>query len=198
MLAKAFSTAAGLLAALLGAVPAFGFSPLAVVYYNTTETVINAFTQGEQSAPSVAAQGAAGFVAVWEEKGDLPGGVKMRFLDTAGATRGDEVWIDKSGYSAVRPRVSSAADGSFAVAWATNQDAWVQRFDTLGQPRGAKLLINSGQPLDPSLPLDVAMAPDGSFVVIYGQPFFSGDVILARRFDAAGHAAGNAVDLDAG
>jgi hypothetical protein len=197
MRAKSFSTAAGLLTALLGVVPAFGF-PLQVVPFPSTDTVINAFTQGEQSSPSVAARGADGFVAVWEDKGDLPGGVKMRFLDAAGKPQGGEVSIDKSGTSFVRPRVSSAADGSFAVAWATNQDAWVQRFDTLGQPRGAKLLINSGQPLDSSLPLDVAMAPDGSFVVIYGQPFFSGDIILARRFDAAGHAAGNAVDLDAG
>jgi hypothetical protein len=197
MLARTFSTAAGLLVTLLSAVPAFSF-PLQVVPFTTTETVINAFTQGEQSGPSVAARGAAGFVAVWEDKGDLPGGVKMRLLDVAGLPQGDEVSIDKSGTGFVRPRVSSAADGSFAVAWATNQEAWVQRFDNLGQPRGDKLLINSGQPLDSNLPLDVAMAPDGSFVVIYGQPFLSGDVILARRFDAAGHAVGSAVDLDAG
>jgi hypothetical protein len=197
MRAKSFSTVAGLLTALLGVAPAFSF-PLQVVPFTTTETVINAFTQGEQSAPAVAARGAGGFVAVWEDKGDLPGGVKMRFLDAAGKPQGGEVSIDKSGYGSVRPRVSSAADGSFAVAWATDQDAWVQRFDNLGKPRGDKLLINSGQPLDSSLPLDVAMAPDGSFVVVYGQPFLGGDVILARRFDAAGLGLGNAVDLDAG
>jgi hypothetical protein len=197
MLARTCSTVVGLLVALLGAEPAFGL-PLQVVPFSTTEIVINAFTQGEQSSPSVAARGAAGFVAVWEDRGDLPGGVKMRLLDVAGKPQGGEVSIDKSGTSFVRPRVSSAADGSFAVAWATNQDAWVQRFDNLGQPRGDKLLINSGQPLDSSLPLDVAMAPDGSFVVIYGQTFLGGDVILARRFDAAGLGLGNAVDLDAG
>jgi hypothetical protein len=197
MRARSFSTPAGLLAALLSAAPAFSF-PLQVVPFTTTETVINAFTQGEQSGPSVAARGAAGFIAVWTDKGDLPGGVKMRLLDAAGKPKGGEVSIDKSGYGSVRPRVSSAADGSFAVAWATDQAAWVQRFDPLGQPRGAKLQINSGQPLDPSLPLDVATAPDGSFVVVYGQPFLSGDVILARRFDAAGLGLGNAVDLDAG
>jgi hypothetical protein len=197
MPAKSFAPAAGLLAALLGALPAFGF-PLQVVPFPSTDTVINAFTQGEQSAPSVAARGTGGFVAVWEDKGDLPGGVKMRLLDAAGSPQGGEVSIDKSGYGSVRPRVSSAADGSFAVAWATNQAAWVQRFDSLGQPRGDKLLINSGQPLDSSLPLDVAMAPDGSFGVIYGQSTFGGDVILARRFDAAGSALGGPVELDSG
>jgi hypothetical protein len=198
MLAKNFSAAAGLLSCLLGAVPAFSFPIQVVPHPTTVETVLNAFTPGDQLSSSVAARGVAGFVTVWEDRGDLPGGVKMRFLTPAGAPQGDEVWVDKAGPLTTRPRVASAGNGGFVVAWATPQDAWVQRFDFLGQPLGDKLLINSGQPLDSGLPLDVAMAPDGSFAVIYGQSTFGGDVILARRFDAAGLALGNTVELDSG
>lgn len=97
--------------------------------------------------------------------------------------------------------VAAAPDGRFVVVWQSatspgsdNSDLSIQaqRFDALGALDGAQFQVNTYTPSTQSLP-DVAMGPDGGFVVVWqsfgapagGDPALFG--IRARGFDASGN-----------
>jgi hypothetical protein len=154
------------------------------------ELVANAFTQGAQSKPALAVRADDAFVAAWRDGGDLPGGIKARLFDAAGAPKGPEIWVDQSGVPSDGPRIGCAVDGGFAVAWSDGQDVWVRRFDRGGGPLGARLRVND--PGRTSFLPDLAMSPGGAFVVLWRQ-LGPGDhnAVFAARFDDQGGRTGN-------
>jgi len=103
----------------------------------------------------------------------------------------------QAGTSSIRPRVAASVNGGFVAAWANNQDAWFQRFDFLGKPAGRQGPGQLRHPRSARL-LDVAMASDGSFVVVFNQVFLGGDTILAQRYSASGVPLGAVTGLDFG
>ncbi len=94
--------------------------------------------------------------------------------------------------------VAADANGNFVVVWSSRYQydellgVFGQRFDRLGNPQGGEFTVNTftrgyqGEP-------QVAVHPAGNFVVTwtsgYGQDG-DGYGIFARRYDAAGNAAG--------
>jgi hypothetical protein len=158
-----------------------------------SEFVANAFTKGAQSQPALAIRADDGFVAAWRDGGDLPGGIKARLFDATGSPASPEIWVDQSGVPDDGPRIGCAVDGSFAVTWSAGQDVWVRRFDRDGGPLGVKLRVNL-IPAPSSLNYfpDLAMAPGGTFVVVWRQIILGvGDALWAARFDNQGGRNGN-------
>src|SRR3954451_5460240 len=167
----------------------------------TPDFVVNTFTQGVQANPAVAAD-AGGFVVAWVDSGELPDRIKARRFDATAAPQGPEILvemrqIEPPGSPLVSPRVASAPDGSFVVVWTDNNDVFLRRFDSQGQPLAASEQVDV--PVSPStgpkrLP-DVAMAPAGSFVVIWTQNGTPLQYVFAQRYGAAGQRVGNPIQV---
>ncbi|HYU30898.1 MAG TPA: hypothetical protein VEW48_01935 [Thermoanaerobaculia bacterium] len=100
--------------------------------------------------------------------------------------------------------IAADSAGRFVAAWTefpTSQHStrvWAQRFSPAGQPLGPPVLAAEKQGVYAVLG-DVAVRPDGSFLVEWGEtPAVSGDWwlaagdVLARAFDAAGSPLGPA------
>src|SRR5690606_12055843 len=93
------------------------------------------------------------------------------------------------------PSVAVAADGSFVVVWqslagAASSEIVAQRFDTAGAPAGGEIPVNQTTAGAQTAPA-VAVAPGGSFVVVWESSDGSGTGVCARRFDATGAAQGD-------
>jgi hypothetical protein len=125
-------------------------------------------------------------------------------VDLAGGV-GDETLINTMTTDVQeRPDVAVAADGSYAVTWASqNQDGdgwgiYAQSFDAAGNALSGEILVNTsttGDQKNPSVAIDDA----GNFVVAWetnhlGSGYFN---IYAQRFDAAGNKLGSEFRVDA-
>jgi hypothetical protein len=88
------------------------------------------------------------------------------------------------------PRVASAADGSFVVAWEDNGDYKMaaRQFDASSQPRGPEIVVaNVAYEYNP----DVASDASGNFIVVWGDYY-----AFARRYDSTGAALGPAFQVN--
>lgn len=159
------------------------------------ELEINLQTIADQNDAVVAAAADGGFLVAWET--DLGGPVQVDLMaqrfDSSGVHIGSEIQLNTT-ITADQEDLDLASDaaGNFIVVWESDgqdgsADAIVgRRLDSAGQPIGAEFLVNtftSGDQDDP----DVAMAADGSFVVVWEddtQNSFD-DGIYARFYDAA-------------
>jgi len=167
------------------------FSPLGQPL--TSEVQVNTYTTFGQSAPNVARIG-TGFIVVWRGVTN----VLAQRLDFNGARVGTEFAIDT--YSLTDkflPVASAAADGSFVVSWASNnqggdiREIFARRFDASANPLTPEIAVNTyttGAQTNGS----VASAPDGHFVVTWSSDGQDGSDygVFGRRFDAAGSALG--------
>lgn len=102
------------------------------------------------------------------------------------------------------PRLERASDGGFVVAWQSygsasgdhdEQSVQARRFAADGEPLGAQFQVN-GYTTGHQYDVDVAVAPDGRFVVVWQSDGSSGGdtslrSIQARRFAADGTPAGS-------
>lgn len=157
---------------------------------------------GRQSFREVAALDNGGFVVSWQTDDPAQDGdgnaVKARVFDAAGMPTTSEFLVNSTTVSdQFGPHVASLADGSFVVAWAsedptvggTDLDVRAQIFDATGAAQGPELLLNSGV-LDAQGPPSIAGLPDGGFVATWGTSGQSGGSyywgVNARIFDASG------------
>ncbi len=155
-----------------------------------SEFQVNTSTSSVQSFPAVTST-PSGFIVVWS--GVV--GVFAQRYDAAGLPVGTEFSVcaytitDKFSAS-----VSAAADGSFVVAWASNntpgddlRGVYVRRFDAAANPLGGDFLVNN-YTTGIQTQSKVSVAPDGRFVVAWSSKNQDGDNdgAFARVFDAAG------------
>jgi hypothetical protein len=152
---------------------------------------------------SVAVDSRGDFVAVWQSQGQEPPdqaifewGIFGRLVNSAGIPIGPEFHVNsvEQGHQ-VSPVVSmSAATGAFVVVWETNPTGnGAQVGAQLFSPTGARVggefrigsvIVGAWQPH-----AVVAMAPDGSFVVVWQEPVENDAatyIILGQRFSADG------------
>jgi len=132
------------------------------------------------------------FVVVWDCL-DREGVYGQRY-DASGAAAGTEFRINTatSGNQG-RPSVAMASDGRFVVVWqSAGQDGdglgvYGQRYDASGASAGTEFRINVFTSADQRFP-DVAMAPDGRFVVAWDSSGQDGDStgVFALRYTADG------------
>jgi hypothetical protein len=182
----------------LATVPALAAAPVFLPTV-TPDFVVNTHSEGAQSSPAVAAGASGGFVVVWLEEDELPGGAKARRFDSTGAPLGPEIYVgfrqfEPPGRPLRTPRIASAADGSFVVAWTGDSDIWLRRFDSQGQPLADSEQVSASSFTDKQSP-DVAMAPGGSFVVVWMEDSGPSQSVFAQRFDAAEGRVGDRIQI---
>ncbi|MET1111879.1 MAG: cadherin domain-containing protein [Allosphingosinicella sp.] len=164
------------------------------------ELSVNTAGTSFQNFSRVATFADGGFVVVWETLDTAAdgsnGAIKAQRFDSAGNKAGGEFLVNSSFASGqTLPAVTSFADGSFAVAWTTNdalQDGngraiKARLFSASGAPMGAEFLVNTtvaGNQLAPNM----ATLSNGNFLISWDDGF-TGDV-QARLFAANGTALG--------
>ncbi len=163
--------------------------------------VNSAYTTEDQTDPSVAMRNDGSFLVTWTSKdqdGDKEGIFGQIFDATGNAVGGviqvNNVTPKEQLYSAV----ATNGSGEFIVTWSSKTlsdnkfTIQARRFDSSGTASGKEFTVDQYTGTD-QLHSDVALADDGSFVVVWqsvGQDAGTAG-IYARRYDAAGQAIGN-------
>jgi phosphoheptose isomerase len=168
------------------------------------ELRVNTHTPTRQFQPSIAMAPDGNFAVAWtsqvENDGDGAGVYAQRF-SAAGAPQGGEFRVhDYATSDQVSPAVAMAADGSFAVTWASlGQDGhlwgvFARRFDAAGAAVGGDVLVNTDTTSFQQAPA-IATDAGGDFVVswegagtvaagwdVYARPFGAGGAPLGEQF----------------
>ena len=159
-----------------------------------SEFLVNTYTTGHQTSPSVAMDSDGDFVVVWESYGQdgSSSGIYGQRYNAAGVAQGSEFPVNT--YTTSRqddPSVAMDADGDFVVVWqSSGQDGggiYGQRYNAAGVAQGSEFPVNTYTTGSQSSP-SVAMDADGDFVVVwesYGQDG-DGYGIYGQRYNAAG------------
>jgi cysteine-rich repeat protein len=164
-----------------------------------SEFRINTYTLGSQWNPSVAVSHDGSFVVVWQSAGqDGYGfGVFGQRCDAFGTPVGAEFQVNTdTQYGEEVPSVAVSPAGGFVVVWQSGTsehpyDIHGQRYDSSGIPDGAAFRVNTFIQGDQTMP-SVAMADDGSFVVVWSSwgKDGSGDGVFGQRYDSSGEPSG--------
>jgi hypothetical protein len=186
----------GLAMALVSAVVAGQGPPLG------SEFLVNTYTTGRQTYPTVASAGEGSFVVSWAH-GPASPGIFARTFDSQGIPTGPEFQLDSviPGYSGPLQHESIAADasGDFVVAWdqynldGASYSIHAQASSSSGWKSGAEVgLRYQTHP-------EVAADGDGDFVVVstsnhrdlnYHINDFNTLPLIGQRFDASGTSVG--------
>ena len=165
------------------------------------EFVVNTFSTGDQSAPSVSLDADGDFVVAWQSAGQDGAGLAVfaRRYDNAGvaAPQGEFRVNTYTTSDQQNPSVDLDADGDFVVAWESNGqddfglDVFAQRYNRVGVAQGTEFLVNTSSTnarFAPSVGLDA----DGDFAVTWTGVGQDGDGagVYARRYGALGTADG--------
>ena len=159
---------------------------------------VNTTTANDQQNPSVAMNAAGEFVIVWDSAADdglrFDGSLTVRRERRCPGLHEIRVNADEDARRQYA-KVGIDSEGGFVVAW-RNFDAgfsfssvYARRFDAAGVAVGDEFIANSdvGFQMSP----DVAMTPDGSFVLTWLDP----TTIYARQFDSSGNALGERIEV---
>jgi hypothetical protein len=162
------------------------------------EFLVNTYTTGIQNAPRVASDAVGNFIVLWQslhQDGDGVGVFAQRY-DATGARVGGEFRVNThttGGQGSAR--VAFDAHGDFVVVWSgvgngiVDHQVWGQSYDSTGVKRGAEFRVNvhtTGFSISPQ----VAMDPDGGFVVTWSSADTNSWGIFGRRYDALGNPEG--------
>jgi hypothetical protein len=167
---------------------------------------------GSQTSPSVAMNPKTGeFVVVWTvSRTASPSGrgiFGQRFGFLTGR-QGREFQVNALPLGRVIvPRVKRAENGSFVVIWTSRKgeiasDTHGQRFDPQGRRVGSELVIAEGGASLPDSSARLAMAPQGNFVVVWGDALEDGvpslegaPSLMARSYSRDGTPLGDVRDI---
>ena len=137
---------------------------------------VNTTTAGSQSGPAIAMSSSGAFVIAWTGGGqdpDASSGIYAQRFNASGVAQGGEFRVNT--YTLNTQQLTSVAmdaAGNFVVTWASdgqdgsNYGVYGQRFDASGSAQGAEFRVNTTV-VNSQLYHDVAMLPDGRFVVAY-------------------------------
>jgi len=168
------------------------------------ETVVNTYVTGDQQNAGVAVARDGGFVVAWESPRDgSAAAVAAQRFSAAGLRVGAELQANTfTLLEQDRPALAVGRDGRFVAVWesfgqdGSGEGVYAQRYDAAGQRVGAEFRVNTGTTATDYAPT-VAVQAAGGFIVTWTSyvgggpsPDGSGTAVLARRYDAAGIAAG--------
>ncbi|MEO5330577.1 MAG: tandem-95 repeat protein [Magnetococcus sp. YQC-5] len=165
-----------------------------------SEFLINTYTTGQQSGPSVAPLDDGGFVVTWHSTQDVNGfGVYGQRFDANGLKAGTEFKVNTFTYrDQYYPDVALFGNGSFVVTWASQyQDngsngaycgVYAQRYNADGTTASGEFLVNTTIVNDQSAPGVTGLA-NGGFVITWhsdNQDMVSTSGIYGQIYDASG------------
>jgi hypothetical protein len=192
-----------------GSVGANGFDLRARVFAaNGTplgaDFVVNLFVTGDQLFPAVAGE-IDGFIVVWQSDDDVGPtedlNIAARVYDSTGAPLTGELLVNEGTTGAQEVPAISASGGNFLAVWQSGTSAGGDTTTTSIQARwilggfgAASFQVNEHPPVMDDTQPAVAVAPDGSAVVVWESfgsigPDADRYAIQARRFAANGTAA---------
>jgi hypothetical protein len=139
---------------------------------------------------SMAALPEGGFVVAWSD-GDpfLNPRLHYRIYAADGTPRTPDISLQTGRLSGLGPWISADAAGRFVIAWIDQTSTLMHRvrahrFGAGGEPLGTEIAVTPEVPVEPMRSGDVAMRPDGSFLVVWNP--YDANGILARSYDADG------------
>ena len=147
------------------------------------EFQVNTYTAHSQSNPAVAMAPDGRIVVAWASHGqdNSYDGIFARRYDASGRPVGSEFQVNTYFMNnQTRPSVAMGPDGSFVVAWLSyNQEGhdsgiYAQRFTPGGSRDGHEFRVNTDTEHGKGQP-NVAMGPDGRFVVVWTSNAQDGD-----------------------
>ncbi|MCP4659763.1 MAG: hypothetical protein GY856_30540 [bacterium] len=164
------------------------------------EFQVNSYTTSGQLTPDVSAHSDGSFVVVWKGVGATDtSGIQGQRYAAGGAALGGEFQINSYTTGAQYwTAVDHGPDGSFVVVWwsdgsdGSDQDGGSvqgQRFASGGTPVGGQFQVNTLTTRSQGAP-DVAVMPNGDFVVVWVHSFDYRPDIAAQRFASDGTALG--------
>jgi hypothetical protein len=183
---------------------------------------VNVTGAGDQTSPQIAALANGGAAIAWQGGANAGARVYARFLQPNGTftTTSDVVVNTNLTVTSITPVVAALADGSVIVAWASYgaDDAsetdpqlaamlgiYAQRFDSLGNPLGAQILVNQTVIFNQRNPAIAALA-DGSYAVAWttelitgfgtGEAVIQGINVMYRKFAVSGAPSGNEIQAN--
>ncbi|MGE0055708.1 MAG: FG-GAP-like repeat-containing protein [Hyphomicrobium sp.] len=159
------------------------------------EFLVNTFTSGNQSDPTVSALMNGEFVVTWVSVGQSGGGSASIYGQRFGADGtplGSEFRVNSYTVGAqISPSIASLQDGGFVITWTSQtQDGsgygvYGQQFDKFGAVLGAEFLVNTSTSGDQNYSSVTALA-SGGFVVTWSSYDGSGWGVYGQRYDALG------------
>ena len=171
----------------------------AQVFPHGDQLQVNTTARGRQSYPRVAVAGDGSFVVVWQSEAssgtDMSReSIQARRFAADGSPIGDDFQVNTfiSGRQS-RPAVAAGVNGNFVVAWdsdgssgtdASSLSVQARRFAADGSPIGDDFQVNTATLFNQDF-ADIAMAPDGDFVVVWRSGANAGITDVAgQRFAA--------------
>jgi len=162
--------------------------------------LVNDEATGYDGFPSIAGDGAGGFVVVWESyrPTEAAGRIFGRRFDAAGAPLGAQFPISSVTTDVEsHPDVARDPDGGFVVVWSSairdqyEAAIFARRFSADGTPMGTDFQVDGPDStliLEPELAID----GEGSFLVVWESVEQDGSAsgIFGRSFDASDRPAG--------
>jgi len=167
------------------------------------EFQVNTYTHSDQNYPDVAMAADGRFVVVWESRDQdgSYGGVYGQAYSVLGVPLGGEIQVNTYTLGAQGGgRVTMAADGSFFVVWASeDQDGsgygvYGRRYDSSASPLGGELQINT-HTNDDQFAGRVATTTDGRTLVVWESYDYAGGNggLYGQWYDAGGSPSGGGV-----
>ncbi|MDA8017678.1 MAG: hypothetical protein MPN21_09545 [Thermoanaerobaculia bacterium] len=153
------------------------------------EFLANTSTSGNQVSPDLAMDSQGDFVVVWQnESGKVTSEIFGQRFDSAGDFVDSEFLVNTTTSGEhQQPAVDGIGDGRFVVAWdakvGTDDLVLAQRFASDGSKEGSEIVVESS--LNNS-DASVAMAEDGSFVVVWRLDVGLTREVYSRHFDSDG------------
>jgi Ca2+-binding RTX toxin-like protein len=159
------------------------------------EFLVNTFTTGTQSSPSVGMDSAGNIVIAWQSLGQdagADGGIYARRYNSAGAAQGTEFLVNSFTTGAqLQPDIAMNDFGDFVVVWVSfGQDGdsfgiYGQEYHAGGSTFGGEFLVNqitTGSQATPK----VAMDEQGDYLIAWSFDGADGSLggIKARFFEA--------------
>lgn len=140
-----------------------------------------------QDNPIVAPLRSGGFAVAWDRYSGENPGVRFRLADAKGRLSGPASLFP----GRLLKALLADASGDLVAIWnaATGPGTWMQRLSPSGQPLGEEVPL----PIVPTpfYNLAAALAPDGSFAVVWT----SGEAIQGRWFSASGQPLGPEIEI---
>ena len=143
------------------------------------EFLVNTYTTGHQSSPSVAVASGDGFVIVWHSDGSSGddssyGSVQARRYASDATPLGTDFQVNTYTTGRQRyPAMAVAPGCCFVIVWMSDQpstggdsDIFGQRYYSDGSPLGGEFLVNTYTTDDQIYP-SVSASPAGDFVVVW-------------------------------